>query len=125
MQIDKMSGKPLFEQVVLGVKEDILRGILNPGDKISSVREMASQLMINPNTISKSYKILEEEEVIVTVRGKGTFVKQLDTQTRNDKQIKKIKQQFTDLVVEASYLNIKKDELIDWIEESSHYFRRS
>lgn len=125
VQIDKMSGKPLFEQVILGVKEDILRGILSPGDKILSVREMAAQLMINPNTISKAYKVLEEEDVIVTVRGKGTFVKQLDTETRNDKQINKLKQQFIELVIEASYLNIKEEELIQWIEESSHYFRRS
>lgn len=125
VQIDKMSGKPLFEQVILGVKQDILRGILNPGDKILSVREMAAQLMINPNTISKAYKVLEEEDVIVTVRGKGTFVKQLDTETRNDKQINKLKQQFIELVIEASYLNIKEEELIQWIEESSHYFRRS
>lgn len=125
MQIDKMSGKPLFEQVILGIKQDILQGILNPGDKILSVREMAAQLMINPNTISKAYKVLEEEDVIVTVRGKGTFVKKLDTETRNDKQINKLKQQFIELVIEASYLNIKEDELIQWIEESSHYFRRS
>ncbi|MFW7432521.1 GntR family transcriptional regulator [Vagococcus carniphilus] len=125
VQIDKMSGKPLFEQVILGVKQDILRGILNPGDKILSVREMAAQLMINPNTISKAYKVLEEEDVIVTVRGKGTFVKLLDTETRNDKQINKLKQQFIELVIEASYLNIQEEELIQWIEESSHYFRRS
>lgn len=125
MQIDKMSGKPLFEQVVLGIKEDVLRGILEPGDKIPSVREMATQLVINPNTISKAYKVLEEDDVIVTVRGKGTFVKQLDTESRNEKQIKKIKQQFIDLIVEASYLNVTEKELTQWMEESAHYLRRN
>lgn len=125
MQIDKMSGKPLFEQVVLGVKEDVLRGILEPGDKIPSVREMATQLVINPNTISKAYKVLEEEDVIVTVRGKGTFVKQKDTETRNEKQINKLKHQLTELIIEASYLNVTEEELVHWMKESAHYLRRN
>lgn len=125
MQIDKMSGKPLFEQVVLGVKEDVLRGILEPGDKIPSVREMATQLVINPNTISKAYKVLEEDDVIVTVRGKGTFVKQKDTETRNEKQINKLKHQLTELIIEASYLNVTEEELVHWMKESAHYLRRN
>lgn len=120
-----MSGKPLFEQVVLGVKEDVLRGILEPGDKIPSVREMATQLVINPNTISKAYKVLEEDDVIVTVRGKGTFVKQKDTETRNEKQINKLKHQLTELIIEASYLNVTEEELVHWMKESAHYLRRN
>lgn len=124
LQIDKTSSKPLFEQVVLGIKEDVLQGILIPGDKLLSVREMAAQLLINPNTISKAYKILEEEEVTVTVRGKGTFIKTPDTEVRNEKQISKIKKNFIELIVEATYLNVTQEELHGWVDESAAVLRR-
>lgn len=124
LQIDKTSSKPLFEQVVLGIKEDVLQGILMPGDKLLSVREMAAQLLINPNTISKAYKILEEEEVTVTVRGKGTFIKTPDTEVRNEKQISKIKKSFIELIVEATYLNVTQEELHGWVDESAAVLRR-
>ena len=61
VHIDKNSSRAYYEQLVLGIKEDILHGILQPGDKIPSVREMAKQLLMNPNTISKAYKVLETE----------------------------------------------------------------
>ncbi len=125
LQIDKTSNKPLFEQVVLGIKEEVLQGILLPGDKLLSVREMASELLINPNTISKAYKVLEDDEVIVTVRGKGTFIKELDRDVRDDKQIKKVKQQFVELIIEATYLNVTKEELHGWIDDSVAVSRRA
>lgn len=124
IQIDKTSNKPLFEQVVLGIKEDVLQGILLPGDKLLSVREMAAQLLINPNTISKAYKVLEEDDVIVTVRGKGTFIKAIDPDNRDEKEIKKIKQQFTELIVEATYLNVSKKEIYSWIDQSVASLKR-
>ena len=65
VHIDKNSSRAYYEQLVLGIKEDILHGILQPGDKIPSVREMAKQLLMNPNTISKAYKVLETEKVLV------------------------------------------------------------
>lgn len=124
IQIDKTSNKPLFEQVVLGIKEDVLQGILLPGDKLLSVREMAAQLLINPNTISKAYKVLEEDDVIVTVRGKGTFIKAIDPDNRDEKEIKKIKQQFTELIVEATYLNVSKKEIYGWVDQSVASLKR-
>lgn len=70
VRIDKNSSRAYYEQLVLGIKEDILHGVLQPGDKIPSVREMAKQLLMNPNTISKAYKVLENEKVLVTVKAK-------------------------------------------------------
>lgn len=118
MLINKTSPKPFYEQVVLGIKEDILQGILQPGDKLLSVREMANFLMVNPNTVSKAYKTLEVDGAIVTVRGKGTFVNELEKEFRNEKEIEKVKKQFQSLVIEASYLNISKEELAGWLNET-------
>jgi GntR family transcriptional regulator len=82
--INKTSSKPYYEQLILSIKEDILHGILQPGDRIPSVREMAKQLLMNPNTVSKAYKVLESEQVLITIKGKGTFVKTLENVPRDD-----------------------------------------
>ena len=71
MMIDKTSAKPYYEQIILLIKEQILQGILKPGEQIPSVREMARQLMMNPNTVSKAYKLLEVQGIIVTVKGRA------------------------------------------------------
>ena len=117
MQLDKVSRKPLYEQVVYGIKQDIVLGILESNDKLPSVRELASQLLINPNTISKAYKQLEIEGVIVTVQGKGTFVSAQEQTQRDERKIAMLKEKIQELVVEAIYQNIEKQELISWINE--------
>lgn len=74
LRIDPRSSTPIYEQIELGIKELILKGALKMGEKLPSVRELASILMINPNTISKAYGELEREGIIETLRGKGTFI---------------------------------------------------
>ncbi|ALS00580.1 GntR family transcriptional regulator [Enterococcus silesiacus] len=123
VSIDKTSSKPYYEQLMLGIKEDILSGILQSGDRLPSVREMARQLMMNPNTVSKAYKLLETQEVIVTVKGKGTYVKKIDTELRDDYQIQKIKKKFNELIIEANYLNVSKHELSQWLDESDQHLK--
>lgn len=115
VRIDKNSSQPYYEQLVLGIKEEILLGILAPGDRLPSVRELAKTLLMNPNTISKAYKVLETEQVIVTVKGKGTFVKNQTNLPRDEIRIQQLKEQTERLVVEAFHLKVTKNELIDWI----------
>ncbi|MGM0213230.1 GntR family transcriptional regulator [Enterococcus sp. AZ109] len=116
--INKSGNKAYYEQLVLGIKEDILQGILQPGDRIPSVREMAKQLLMNPNTVSKAYKVLEAEQVLVTVKGKGTFVRDSGTLPRNEMRIQQLREQFDDLVVEARHLQVTSQEMIGWIQAS-------
>lgn len=117
VKINKNSHKAYYEQLILGIKEDILHGILQPGDRIPSVREMAKQLLMNPNTVSKAYKVLEAEQVLITVKGKGTFVRENSQLPRNEQKIQQLKEQFGDLVVEAKHLQVTSEELIDWIQQ--------
>ena len=79
MQVNDQSGLPYYEQLVLRVKQQIVQGILRPGDRLPSVREMARQEQLNPNTVSKAYKQLEAQQVITTVHGKGTYVREAVT----------------------------------------------
>ena len=66
--------RPIYSQIVDSFRERIAAGILQPGDKLPSVRELAAELAINPNTIQRSYRQLELEGWIVTMQGKGCFV---------------------------------------------------
>jgi len=118
VRIDKNSSRAYYEQLVLGIKEDILHGILQTGDKIPSVREMAKQLLMNPNTISKAYKVLENERVLVTVKGKGTFVRAIEESPRDELRVQELKQTLNELIIEARHLQISQEELIHWVKES-------
>lgn len=119
VSINKTSSKPYYEQLMLSIKEDILQGILEPGDRLPSVRELAQQLMMNPNTISKAYKLLETQQVLVTVKGKGTFVKQVDPFQRDEFRIAQLKERVHDLVVESRHLHVSETEITQWIKEAS------
>ena len=66
--------RPIYIQIIDGLKEQIAAGVLLHGQKLPSVRELASQLAINPNTIQRAYRQLEIEGWIATVPGKGCFV---------------------------------------------------
>ena len=72
--LDYRDVRPIYAQIIDGFKEQITAGILRTGDKLPSVRELAADLAINPNTIQRSYRALESDGWIVTVPGKGCFV---------------------------------------------------
>lgn len=115
VRINKASSKPYYEQLVLSIKEDILNGVLTAGDQAPSVREMAKHLLMNPNTVSKAYKVLENEQVLVTIKGKGTFVKVTEDLPRDEIRILQVKERLKELVIEARHLQISMRELSDWM----------
>ena len=76
IQLNYRDPRPIYEQVKDGIRKLAYSGVIGPDEKIPSVRELASKLAINPNTISRAYKELEQEGVIYTLTGKGAFLNQ-------------------------------------------------
>ena len=74
IHLDYRDSRPIYEQVKDSLRRLMVTGVLAPGDKLPSVRSMATQLSINPNTIQRAYRQLEMEGWIATVPGKGCFV---------------------------------------------------
>ena len=72
--LDYRDARPIYCQIMDGLRQQIRSGILSPGEKLPSVRELAAQLSINPNTIQRSYRELERDGWIISILGKGTFV---------------------------------------------------
>lgn len=74
VHLDYRDVRPIYTQIADGFRTQITSGVLTAGEKLPSVRELAVQLSINPNTIQRSYRQLEAEGWIATVPGKGCFV---------------------------------------------------
>ena len=72
--LDYRDSRPIYVQIAEGIREQIVTGILMQGDRLPSVRELATELTINPNTIQRAYRELETQGWITSVGGKGCFV---------------------------------------------------
>ncbi|MGI6779079.1 MAG: GntR family transcriptional regulator [Acetivibrionales bacterium] len=113
-QLDFKDRRPLFEQIKEKIKELMINGILEPDEKIPSVRELAQYLTINPNTIQKAYRELENEGFIYSIRGRGSFVVPRDIA---DNQVRRqdLLREFKKIAAELMYIKVPKEELIKQI----------
>lgn len=117
INIDVRSSRPIYEQIIDGIKENILKGILMPGDKLPSVREMSSLLTTNPNTVSKAYTELERQGVIETIRGKGTYVSSNYKPKMEEDRMEKLKEDIKKIILEAHYMGIRKEDVLKLIND--------
>ena len=78
--------RPIYTQIADGFRDQILGGILQPDDRLPSVRDLAAQLTINPNTIQRAYRELEVQGWIATIPGKGCFVQGIPQRTPQEQQ---------------------------------------
>lgn len=74
IHLDYRDARPIYSQIIDGLREQVIAGILREGDKLPSVRELAGELAINPNTIQRAYRELEAAGWIASVPGKGSFI---------------------------------------------------
>lgn len=111
--IDTRSAVPIFEQIKKQILEFISIGILKPKDKLPSVRSLASELGVNPNTVSKAYSELEEQGYLYSEKGKGCFI----ADNESDKLIKVEKlKEFKAAVLDMKQHHITKEQLDNIIE---------
>lgn len=86
--IDLMSRVPIYEQIYQKVIELILKGVLNEMDKLPSVRTLATELGVNPNTVAKAYALLERDKIICSLAGRGSFIAKPDKLLAQNKILK-------------------------------------
>jgi GntR family transcriptional regulator len=123
--IDNSSSRPVYQQIIDQVKRDIALGKLIESQKLPTVRQLAAQLVINPNTIAKAYRQLESEQIITTRPGSGTFVAQLSSNLSRAVRKKLIAEQLERLTVEAVHMRIEKETLTKWFDEILKKFKFS
>ena len=109
-QLDRGDARPIYEQIKEKIKELIITGVLKEDDKMPSVRELASTLTINPNTIQKAYRDLEVEGYIYSLRAKGSFVApKKEVVKRSDTE--EILTEFEALVTKMKFLGVSYEEM--------------
>ncbi len=111
-------GRPFYEQVKDGIRQLMLTGVLRPGDKLPSVRELAGQLAINPNTIQRAYRELETEGFIVSVPGRGSFAAQRDGEDL--KRRRELLDKLRETARELRWLGASEEDILEAIGGDDH-----
>ena len=105
-QIDPRSATPLYAQISTRVRVAIASGELGPGAGLPSVRQLASQLRINPATVVQAYRDLEQEGFVEMRQGAGTFVKAVDPARRSDERAAEARRLVREMLAEAGRLGL-------------------
>lgn len=118
IRIDEKSPEPIYEQIVERFKELIAKGALAEGDRIPSVRELSAALLVNHNTVAKSYQELERQGIIVSLRGRGAFVaKAAEAPGMERERLSRLRGELRRIAVEAHHLGVDRERLKAWIDE--------
>jgi GntR family transcriptional regulator len=116
IQLDFKDPRPIYEQIKDKIKGLIINGVLKADEKIPSVRELAQELTINPNTIQKAYKDLEGDGLIYSVKGKGNFIAPVNTDLKSNRR-NELFNQMNEIVKELIFFNTSKQQVIDKVNE--------
>lgn len=109
LQLNYRDAKPIYEQIKEGIRHLLLTNAIAADEKLPSVRELASNLAINPNTIQRAYKELESEGYVYSMKGKGTFASATDFLHKSREQ--ELLTTFDDVVTELYDLDVSREEL--------------
>lgn len=107
--LDYRDRRPIYEQVIGRFQDLMFKGVLSPGDKLPSVRSLATELSINPNTIQRAYAELERLGLICSIQGKGSFV--ADCGRMKAGRVREWEKAFDRLLEEAGQLGIGAGEI--------------
>ena len=123
INLDFSDRRPLYEQIKEKFKELIISGAVNEHDKIPSVRELASSLAINPNTIQRAYKELEEEGFIYSQRAKGSFIAPIK-KAQTEEFISALYKNLQDAAAELLYRGESPENLKEEIDKIFEHIKR-
>ena len=122
IRIDNASDRPVYQQIIDHVKRDIALGRIIKNEKLPTVRQLAGQIAINPNTIAKAYRQLEQQGIIVTKAGAGAFVANLDSNLSRSVRKKIISEELERIAVNAFHMQIESQTLLEWFKNAVSKF---
>jgi GntR family transcriptional regulator len=115
--LDLKSGVPFYRQIIEQIKFAMARGDLDPGDRLPTVRQLAVDLSINPNTVVRAYRELEIEGVIETQQGTGTFIGHQPTTIDQIERQRMLDQILTDLLARASSYGFSIEDVLEGLRQ--------
>lgn len=120
VHLDFRDARPIYTQIADGFREQIVSGVLLQGDKLPSVRELAAELTINPNTIQRAYRELEVQGWIASVPGKGSFACGVPEGARSERQ--ELLLQFDRIADRLLTLGLTRQELTERLDEGGNAY---
>jgi len=111
-ELDLRSRAPIYEQLVEKIKELIINNVLKPDEQLPTVRVLAGELTVNPNTVQKAYRELEHLGFIYSLPGKGNFVKAAAVPVRNTERLEVLETELSRIISEMIYLGMKPEEIL-------------
>lgn len=115
ISLDYKSGKSIHEQIQDGIKSLIISGVLKEDDKLPSVRELSISLTVNPNTVQKAYKELENEGLIYSLKAKGNFVAKVEKADKAKQE--KLLDDLRKTLRELKFSGVEKDRINSTVNE--------
>ncbi|MBI5117964.1 GntR family transcriptional regulator [Candidatus Poribacteria bacterium] len=125
INIDSTDGIPLYLQIAQELKHSIAMGSVLSGEQLPSVREVAEQITVNPNTVAKAYRELELQGIVETRRGTGTFVARTVPNISKEERERVVSRLIDKALDEARRLQIPDDELAHIVSERIEAFRQA
>jgi len=116
-RIDSKSGVPFYRQIIEQAKFAVARGDLQPGDQLPTVRQLAVELSINPNTVIRAYKEMEIEGLLETHQGSGTFLTNQRPKIDSLERQRMLDQILTELLARASSYGLSLDEVLAGLQQ--------
>ena len=122
-RIDPSSAEPVYAQIVRQVKEAVATGGLKPGDRLPTVRDLAMQLVLNPNTVAAAYREMERTGLVNTQRGRGTFIAELAPPDAASVRRRLAREHMHTFLTEAMHLGLTEEECIELLRSEAKRFR--
>jgi len=122
IQISTGSNDPVYAQIMTQISRSIAKGHLRAGDKLPAVRRLASELVINPNTVAKAYTYLEQAGLIITKTGSGSFVADTKERSADVADINILVERMDNLITRAINLGLKQNDLAEMFESRLEKF---
>lgn len=123
LKIDTSDGVPIYLQIVDQIKRSVALGRLKPEDPLPSVRQLALDLTINPNTVARAYLELEHEGVIYKRQGQGTYVSAQAAEASRRERNRIVAALFEKAIVEASSFGMSESEIAEVYRQAIHRYR--
>jgi GntR family transcriptional regulator len=117
LHINAGSGVPVYLQIEMQVKQAVAAGALTDGDALPSVRKLAVELRINPNTVARAYQELEHESVIRTVPGGGTYIAARNPGILKSEKLRRLRPLAKQLAIEAAQLRLAREEVLKLLQQ--------
>lgn len=120
--LDPTSGRPVYQQLIDQVKREVALARLRPGDRLPTVRDLAARLVLNPNTIAKAYRQLEQDGIIATRPGAGAFIAELGSRLSETVQRRIVTDHFERGLVDGITMGKHPGQLNTWFHETLSAF---